>query len=165
MTASYVHCSPFIARHLPNLTEGGYTCIAVGYAAGPPADAISALSPEEALQKALTQLDDMFRGREWLKCGGCTGKGDWEDHPPDQGTDGVDGGAPLPSTSYVGGLVHDWADEPFIRGGYCYPRLGFDENTHADAAAAVDGKLFFAGEHANAPTGMTAHAAIDSGER
>lgn len=155
-------CPPSVVRHLPNIPEGGYTCLAVGYAAGPPADAIAAFDPEEALQKALSQLDDMFRDREWLKCGGCTGKGDWEGQSPDQRTDG---GAPLPSKSYVGGLVHDWADEPFIRGGYCYPQLGFDENTHADAAAAIDGKLFFAGEHTNTPTGMTAHAAIDSGER
>ena len=71
----------------------------------------------------------------------------------------------LPSESYVGGLVHDWADEPFVRGGYCYPGLGFDEHTHGDAAAPVAGKLFFAGEHTNTPTGMTVHAALDSGER
>ncbi|CAM9185090.1 unnamed protein product, partial [Laminaria digitata] len=168
----------FWFRHLPNIPEGGYTCLAVGFVAGPPADAVSALAPEEALKKALDQLDDMFRGREWLEGGGCTGKGDWEHEKPgaksqrattlegDGAVDGGGGGAmELPSASYVGGLVHDWADEPFVRGGYCYPGLGFDENTHGDAAASVDGSLFFAGEHTNTPTGMTAHAALDSGER
>lgn len=140
---------------------------------------MSALAPEEALQKALDQLDDMFRGRRWLEGGGCSGKGDWETEKAGgqssqgsttEGDDAVDhnGGGEamaLPSASYVGGLVHDWADEPFVRGGYCYPGLGFDEHTHGDAAAPVDGKLFFAGEHTNTPTGMTVHAALDSGER
>lgn len=159
-------------RHLPNIPEGGYTCLAVGFAAGPPADAIAALAPEEALQKALDQLDEMFAGREWLEDGGITGKGDWETEKPRNNPagelDGVGHGGEmmeLPSASYVGGLVHDWADEPFVRGGYCYPCLGFDENTHGDAAASVDGRLFFAGEHTNTPTGMTVHAALDSGER
>lgn len=233
--------------------------LAVGFAAGPPADAVSALKPEEALKKALAQLDDMFRGRKWLKGGGCTGKGDWEvegsvepkesdpkhgeperidpldddgeaehqklrkDGPNLHGREnengergggdardqpqraigagdivknmpendgpkhgearndpryevGGEGGTrrrgeegeaeELPSAAYIGGLVHDWVkDEPFVRGGYSYPRFGFDENTHADAAAPVNGSLFFAGEHTNTPTGMTVHAAIDSGER
>lgn len=174
-------CLPlaFVVRHLPNVPKGGYTFLAVGFAAGPPADVVSALKPEEALKRALDQLDDMFRGRDWLKCGGCTGKGDWEGHqvprdePQDEAAghegrgrkDGFEAVAALPSASYVDGLVHDWADEPFIRGGYCYPKLGYDENTHAEAAAGVDGVLFFAGEHTNTPTGMTVHAAIDSGER
>ena len=218
--------------------------LAVGFAAGPAADAVSALEPEEAKKKALEQLDDMFRGRRWLKGGGCTGKGDWEGqggdgiehkggddlrhtsqaegvcrktaesnpgrdelrgrngeraHEPEEREhdrnsrdepgprqpahgdwDRADGGrideakaneegegaAGLPSAAYTGGLVHDWVrDEPFVRGGYSYPRFGFDEKTHADAAASVNGRLFFAGEHTNTPTGMTVHAAIDSGER
>eukprot|EP00752_Nemacystus_decipiens_P010662 g9494.t1 len=224
----------FWFRHVPDLPKGGYTMLAVGFAAGPPADAVSALEPEDAKRKALEQLDDMFRGRKWLKDGGCTGKGDWEGqeqaenrvgskvgddpkhsrttglcletddgnpgpdelrdnslpdaekrrhernltderrpHEPDHGDgDRPDGAqqegeaALLPSTAYTGGLVHDWVrDEPFVRGGYSYPSFGFDENTHADAAASVNGCLFFAGEHTNTPTGMTVHAAIDSGER
>ncbi|CAM9165004.1 unnamed protein product, partial [Ascophyllum nodosum] len=120
-------------RHLPDVPEGGYTCLAVGFAAGPSADAVSTLKPEETLKRALQQLDDMFRA--------------------------------LPSSSFVDGLVHDWADEPFVRGGYSYPRVDFDENTNADAAAVVGGILFFAGEHTNIPSGMTAHAAVDSGKR
>ncbi|CAM9469712.1 unnamed protein product [Pylaiella littoralis] len=243
----------FWFRHMPDIPEGSYTMLAVGFTAGPPADAVSALKPEEALKNALDQLDDMFRGRKWLKGGGCTGKGDWEEaevdvqpegndpnHSETEGIDPTNGqgdaehdedglnllhnrdigngqgggdavdqprravgkkypknekskrggeqqneeqneidgeggtqrripegeGGTLPSTAYVGGLVHDWVkDEPFVRGGYSYPKLGFDENTHADAAASVNGSLFFAGEHTNTPTGMTVHAAIDSGER
>lgn len=249
---------------MPDVPKGGYTMLAVGFAAGPPADAVSALKPEEAIKNALDQLDDMFRGRKWLEGGGCTGKGDWggaeeavepkhaddpnhseterigrmdgggeAEHDRDTrrpnlvhdrgngyGQGGSDGGdrprlavgtkdvarkflkneeskhgreshqneeryevdgeghggvqqrieageeAKIPSTAFVGGLVHDWVkDEPFIRGGYSYPRLGFDENTHGDAASVVNGSLFFAGEHTNTPTGMTVHAAIDSGER
>ncbi|CAN0115980.1 unnamed protein product [Ectocarpus sp. 12 AP-2014] len=128
-------------RHLPNLPEGGYTMLAVGFAAGPRADAVTSVKPEEALKKALDQLDDI----------GGQGEGTL---------------AELPSSAYVGGLVHDWVkDEPFVRGGYCYPRIGFDETTHAHLAASVNGTLFFAGEHTNTPTGMTVHAAIDSGDR
>lgn len=217
---------------MPDLPKGGYTMLAVGFAAGPPADAVSALNPEEAKKKALDQLDDMFRGRKWLEGGGCTGKGDWEEeqagenakhkegddpkpfqseeglrrkiddgnpgrgklrdielnteerecerdsrdapkpHEPAHDYDKTDGAkgdgeaAELPSAAYTGGLVHDWVkDEPFVRGGYSYPSFGFDDNTHADAAASVSGSLFFAGEHTNTPTGMTVHAAIDSGDR
>lgn len=142
----------------------------------------------------------MFRGRDWLECGGCTGKGDWENHQqsrqqctspkcekstsasanPDQTdtagkqgqeltheskmNDVVVASTAIPE-SYVGGLVHDWGSEPFVRGGYCYPKLEFDENTHADAAFALGDRLFFAGEHTNTPMGMSVHAAIDSGER
>ena len=50
----------------------------------------------------------------------------------------------------------------FVRGGYSYPRLGYDENTHTDTAAAVNDTSFFAGEHTVTPM---AHAAIDSGKR
>ena len=168
-------------RHLPDVPEGSYTCLAVGFAAGPSADAVSALKPEEALKRALQQLDDMFRGREWLQgANGCTGKGDWEDQttadklqPQKEAVMSMDKtsnmpnfeSSALPSSSFVDGLVHDWADEPFVRGGYSYPRVDFDENTPADAAAVVGGVLFFAGEHTNTPTGMTAHAAVDSGKR
>ncbi|CAM9146604.1 unnamed protein product [Ectocarpus sp. 12 AP-2014] len=173
----------FWFRHLPNLPEGGYTMLAVGFAAGPRADAVTSVKPEEALKKALDQLDDMFKGRKWLEGGGCTGKGDWEEavegdtgiapkhcepHRETSGSGGQGEGtlAELPSSAYVGGLVHDWVkDEPFVRGGYCYPRIGFDETTHAHLAASVNGTLFFAGEHTNTPTGMTVHAAIDSGDR
>ena len=168
-------------RHLPNVPEGGYTCLAVGFAAGPSADAVSALKPEEALKRALQQLDDMFRDREWLKgANGCTGKGDWEDQTTadklqphkeaGMSTDRTSNmpnfeSSTLPSSSFVNGLVHDWADEPFVRGGYSYPRVDFDENTPADAAAVIGDVLFFAGEHTNIPSGMTAHAAVDSGKR
>ncbi|CAN0485189.1 unnamed protein product [Ectocarpus sp. 8 AP-2014] len=173
----------FWFRHLPNLPEGGYTMLAVGFAAGPRADAVTSVKPKEALKKALDQLDDMFRGRKWLEGGGCTGKGDWEEtvevntgiapehcepHRETSVSRGQGEGtlAELPSSAYVGGLVHDWVkDEPFVRGGYCYPRIGFDETTHAHLAASVNGTLFFAGEHTNTPTGTTVHAAIDSGDR
>ena len=168
-------------RHLPDVPEGGYTCLAVGFAAGPSADAVSTLKPEETLKRALQQLDDMFRGREWLKgANGCTGKDDWKYQTTDDKLQPQKAGristnktfnmpnfesSALPSSSFVDGLVHDWADEPFVRGGYSYPRVDFDENTNADAAAVVGGILFFAGEHTNIPSGMTAHAAVDSGKR
>lgn len=170
-------------RHFPNQSEGGYTLLAVGFAGGPAADAVSALEPEEALQRAVAQLDDMFGGREWLEGGGCTGVGEWDDGlarsaeyglkgdafgtQPQPATDGFFPAGPnmLPSQSYVNGVVQDWTAEPFIRGGYCYPKAGFDEYTHADAASVVDGRLFFAGEHTNVSTGMTVHAALDAGER
>ncbi|CAM9164852.1 unnamed protein product, partial [Ascophyllum nodosum] len=117
-------------RHLPDVPEGSYTCLAVGFAAGPSADAVSALKPEEALKRALQQLDDMFRGREWLQgANGCTGKGDWEDQttadklqPQKEAVMSMDKtsnmpnfkSSALPSSSFVDGLVHDWADEPFV---------------------------------------------------
>lgn len=133
---------------------------------------MSALTPEETLKKALDQLDDMFTGREWLERG-CTGKGDWEGKAEDSqqqrfppnyvdDTDNRGCSTMLPSACYVDGLVHDWANEKFVRGGYSYPRLDFDENTLSDAAAAVNEVLFFAGEHTDSPS---AHAAINSGNR
>ncbi|CAM9965114.1 unnamed protein product, partial [Sphacelaria rigidula] len=172
-------------QHLSNTPEGGYTVLAVGFAAGPAADAISALSQEEALQKALQQLDSMFGGRDWLvDCGGGISTHSSDDDNSaancevkrrhagrnDQDVVGAAGEQTvvpgmLPSGCYEGGLVHNWADERFVRGGYCYPKLEFDENTYADAASSVGNRLFFAGEHTNISMGASLHAAIDSGDR
>jgi monoamine oxidase len=57
-----------------------------------------------------------------------------------------------------------WAHDPFARGSYSHALPG-----HADQrallAAAVDGRLFFAGEATSPNFFSTAHGARDSGER
>ncbi|CAM9742404.1 unnamed protein product [Discosporangium mesarthrocarpum] len=152
-----------------NLPDTAY--LAIGFIAGPRADAVAALEPKEALARALAQLDEVFSCPDWVS-GMCMGSAT---EPP--GTLGSCAATPgaktattgpalgIPSTCYLGGLVHNWGKEPFVRGGYSYPKVGFNECTVAEVSGSLGGCVFFAGEHANPPTGMTAHAAMDSGER
>jgi predicted NAD/FAD-dependent oxidoreductase len=58
----------------------------------------------------------------------------------------------------------DWSADAWARGGYSYVRVGHDGAREA-LAAAVDGRLFFAGEATHAVTPVTTHGAIDSGAR
>jgi monoamine oxidase len=58
---------------------------------------------------------------------------------------------------------HDWDNDPFSRGAYSYVRVG---GTRAPAALAkaVQGTLFFAGEHLDrGGRSGTVHGAIESG--
>jgi monoamine oxidase len=58
--------------------------------------------------------------------------------------------------------VTDWASDPFIRGGYSAARPGH-AHRRADLAAALDGKLFFAGEACSIDAYATCHGAYLTG--
>ncbi|KUF97348.1 hypothetical protein AM588_10011667 [Phytophthora nicotianae] len=67
---------------------------------------------------------------------------------------------------FVKGTYKDWGDEPWIRGGYAYPRVGQSDTASYDLAAPVDGRIFFAGEAtAFEQPGMSVHSAVDTGTR
>ncbi|EEY57897.1 uncharacterized protein PITG_00484 [Phytophthora infestans T30-4] len=67
---------------------------------------------------------------------------------------------------YVKGTYKDWGDEPWIRGGYAFPRVGQSDTASYDLAAPVAGRIFFAGEAtAFEQPGMSVHAAVDTGAR
>lgn len=74
---------------------------------------------------------------------------------------------PSPAHKYfVKGTYKDWGDEPWIRGGYAYPRVGQSDTASKDLAAPVNNRLFFAGEAtAYEQPGMSVHAAVDTGTR
>ncbi|EGZ15789.1 hypothetical protein PHYSODRAFT_507586 [Phytophthora sojae] len=67
---------------------------------------------------------------------------------------------------FVRGMYKDWGDEPWIGGGYAFPRVGQSDTASQDLAAPVDNRIFFAGEAtAFEQPGMSVHAAIDTGSR
>ncbi|KAE9025471.1 hypothetical protein PF011_g3018 [Phytophthora fragariae] len=74
---------------------------------------------------------------------------------------------PTPAHKYfVRGMYKDWGDEPWIGGGYAFPRVGQSDTASQDLAAPVDNRIFFAGEAtAFEQPGMSVHAAIDTGTR
>jgi monoamine oxidase len=74
---------------------------------------------------------------------------------------------PSPARKYfVKGMYKDFGDEPWIGGGYAFPRVGQSDSASHDLAAPVDGRVFFAGEAtAFEQPGMSVHAAIDTGTR
>ena len=57
-----------------------------------------------------------------------------------------------------------WGGDPFVRGAYSAALPG-RAGARKDLAAAIDGKLFFAGEATHAITPVTTYGAIDSGMR
>lgn len=91
---------------------------AAGFLAGPRADALVNMTPEQAVQRFLDQLDEIFG-------------------TPDN---------PKPaSSSYVKAHVFDWAREPWVGGAYTFPTHGAEEGDRQALAAPVAGTLFFAG--------------------
>ncbi|KAL3671510.1 hypothetical protein V7S43_003431 [Phytophthora oleae] len=74
---------------------------------------------------------------------------------------------PSPARKYfVKGIYKDFGDEPWIGGGYAFPRVGQSDSASHDLAVPVDNRIFFAGEAtAFEQPGMTVHAAVDTGTR
>ncbi|UIZ22873.1 hypothetical protein KXD40_003788 [Peronospora effusa] len=74
---------------------------------------------------------------------------------------------PFPAHKFfVKGTYKDFGDEPWIGGGYAFPRVGQSDSASEDLAAAVDNRVFFAGEAtAFEQPGMSVHAAVDTGTR
>ncbi|KAL8016508.1 putative amine oxidase, FAD/NAD(P)-binding domain superfamily [Plasmopara halstedii] len=74
---------------------------------------------------------------------------------------------PFPARkNFVKGIYKDWGYEPWICGGYAYPRVGQSDSASSELAAPVDNRLFFAGEAtAFEQPGMSVHAAVDTGTR
>ncbi|HEX7053239.1 MAG TPA: NAD(P)/FAD-dependent oxidoreductase [Burkholderiales bacterium] len=69
-------------------------------------------------------------------------------------------GAPPPAAA----LVHDWAKDPFARGGYSYERVG-GEGAREALAAPLEDTLYFAGEATDTEEGGTVAGALRSGRR
>jgi monoamine oxidase len=60
--------------------------------------------------------------------------------------------------------VHDWAQDPYARGGYSYVLAG-GEGARAALAAPLRGTLYFAGEATDADEAGTVAGALRSGVR
>lgn len=89
-----------------------------GFIAGPRADALAHVTQEQAVQKFLGQLDEIFSSTS----------------------------NPKPaSSSYVKAHVFDWSREEWVGGAYTFPSYGAEEGDRQALAAPVAGTLFFAG--------------------
>jgi PKD repeat protein len=72
------------------------------------------------------------------------------------------------TASYIEGHVHDWTNEPYVRGSYSYPAPGTypgGTSMREELASPVGTTLYFAGEatHNGAPS--TVPGALQSGDR
>lgn len=102
-----------------NTTAGIHIVHTAGFVAGPRADKLSRMQPEDAVSRFLQQLDNVF---------GSTAD-------------------PTPATaSYVKAHVFDWSNEPWVGGAYTFPCHGVEAGDREALAAPVNDTLFFAGE-------------------
>jgi monoamine oxidase len=74
-------------------------------------------------------------------------------------------GSNIASSSLINSYIMDWSKEPYTVGAYSYPSIG-SADQRSTLAAAIDNKLFFAGE-ATSTNGHigTVHGAIETAER
>ncbi|KAI9914348.1 hypothetical protein PsorP6_008154 [Peronosclerospora sorghi] len=110
-----------------------------GFAGGVCADGFVGMPHEKIIEGFLDQLDMIY------------------------GTDEQ----PFPAHQFfVKGMYKDFGDEPWIGGGYAFPRVGQLDSASKDLAAPVDDRIFFAGEATSfEQPGMSVHAAVDTGTR
>jgi monoamine oxidase len=75
-------------------------------------------------------------------------------------------GGTAATSSLQSSHVEDWFANPLFGGTYSYPAVGMGSSARSDLAAAVDGKLFFAGEatHFEGHPG-TVHGAMETAYR
>ncbi len=107
----------------------------VAWAGGPKAVALNGASEMELIERALEGFGSLF------------------DEPA------------LARAEYEGGIMHDWAHDPFARGAYSYVTVGGGDARTA-LAAPVDDTLFFAGEATSSDgQGGTVNGALETGER
>ena len=67
------------------------------------------------------------------------------------------------SASFIGSVVFDYSDKPFIKGAYGYSTIGMG-NAREVAAEPINNQLFFAGEAMNTNGHhQTVHGAVESG--
>jgi hypothetical protein len=127
----------------------------VGFVTSNYADRLAELSEEEVLQRLLTQLDTMFdvigSDRDQLQ---RVMTHDSSRTPTTRASD-----------VYIGGMVFDWAKQPFVRGGYGHPVVGHPVDCAARIAQPVQSKIFFAGEATCTAGATTVHAAMGTGMR
>jgi monoamine oxidase len=66
--------------------------------------------------------------------------------------------------AYVDSLFFNWSNDPFIQGGYMYPKVGMTRQ-HLLDLAEPQGNVFFAGEATNTNACCTIQAAMETGKR
>lgn len=75
-------------------------------------------------------------------------------------------GARIASRSFEQGLVADWGADPYVRGLYSYPTVDTTDQDRHVLAAALDNKVFFAGEATDTDGHSgTVHGAMATGVR
>ncbi len=107
----------------------------VAWAGGPKAVALSGASQTDLIDRALNDFGSMLGEPE------------------------------LARAEYRGGIMHDWAHDPFARGAYSYVAVGGGD-ARTVLGAPIDDTLFFAGEATSVNgQGGTVNGALESGER
>eukprot|EP00238_Polyblepharides_amylifera_P009068 CAMPEP_0196586828 /NCGR_PEP_ID=MMETSP1081-20130531/55722_1 /TAXON_ID=36882 /ORGANISM="Pyramimonas amylifera, Strain CCMP720" /LENGTH=450 /DNA_ID=CAMNT_0041908839 /DNA_START=48 /DNA_END=1400 /DNA_ORIENTATION=+ len=120
--------------------KGRSNYLVTGFVAGDAADVITAAADtKDVISRSLSQLDTMFS---------C-----------------IKGGSSTPASDvFVQGEVHNWADEPFIRAAYSYPKIG-STGARNSLCNPVDNRIFLAGEHTDPGANPCVQAAMSTGVR
>jgi len=132
----------------------GATCCVVCFMAGDKARQVSAMDPQEAADRCLAQLDEMFsRGHVH----GDDGRG---------GGGGGGGGDPRPASSrLVDWKLFDWGKDPYAQGAYTFPCFGARPGDRKALAAPWGDAVFFAGEATHESVNPCIQAAAETGIR
>lgn len=166
--------------------------VLVGFVAGAAADAAAALPKSEIFRRALMQFDNMFKDFQAtdISCScSCPPQECFDDliinestsisHPQstspllltrselfkDRDLESADSQRNHPASCYfTGGCIINWAEEPYIYGGYTHPSISA-HGARATLAEGLDGKLFFAGEATHAGVNPCMQGAIETGLR
>lgn len=132
-------------------TEGEW--IVTGFATSANADRVMECGPQLTIAKFLSQLARVFSGSS------------------------RSAGNASPYELFIEGRVHDWASNPYVRGGYTCPHIDEPEWAREELRRPHDGIVFFAGEACagmvkpgatpdevfKQPSPMTLHGAMDDG--
>jgi len=139
--------------------QGEPTYLVSAFACSEIAGHITSLGKEEAIHKVLEQLDEMFAGKNPNVILRASRLHDTALHQLEGEPNGL-----KPATAvFLGSHIQNWAQQPYVLGGYSSPSLGETGETRDALAAHVDEKLFFCGEHTNRSY-MTINSAMKSGE-
>lgn len=135
------------------------TCTATGFATATCAEKLQRMSEEEIYRTILAQMDEVISK---LAPRHMSADPSDEDEKPED--------LPRPSSVFIKAITQDWSKQPYIGGGYCCGRTGWNLEKGRNIAEAIDvgssGAIFFAGEATNvSQPGGTAHAALETGDR
>ncbi|KAL2608486.1 hypothetical protein R1flu_027059 [Riccia fluitans] len=138
--------------------------IVVGFIAGDRASKVAKMSEVEILRQSLTQLDRMFGTAEVCTSSNSKVSGRVFLRKDVVKSSRYDSTQSHPASSFFsGGVIVNWADRSFIRGGYSHPSVNAG-GARRELAKPV-GNIFFAGEATHPGVNPCLQAAIDTGRR
>jgi len=134
--------------------NGNGPYLASGFATSRFADYLTSLPREEIIKIMKKQLNDMFGNNRGF-----------EVFPEHKSEATQETNVPNPADVFaIDFLMQDWAQEPYVRGGYTHPAPTANEQVRQNLAAPIRDTVFFAGEATHPRAYMTMGGAIETGQ-